>query len=139
MRRGQTYGTGGHSADCRRRMEAALTQNEEYQFKVEQANFRKDQNLAEEVERSTKRRRETIEGLEGHVLGQGDQEPPEGGTQSDQEMVMESHETKRGVIARSKWPTIRGKKGELNAREGQAQSRRCTPRRTRRSQQDAQH
>ena len=56
MRRGQTYGTVGHSADCRRRMEAALAQDEEYQFKVEQANFRKDQYLAEEVERSTKRR-----------------------------------------------------------------------------------
>ena len=43
VRRGQTHGTGGHSADCRKRMEAALTQDEEYQFKMEQANFRKDQ------------------------------------------------------------------------------------------------
>ena len=38
MRRGQIYGTGGHSGDCRRGMEAALAQDEEYQFKVEQAN-----------------------------------------------------------------------------------------------------
>ena len=30
MRGGQTNGTGGHSADCRRHMEAALTQDEEY-------------------------------------------------------------------------------------------------------------
>ena len=85
MRRGQTYGIGGHSADCRRRMESALTQDEECQFKVEQANFRKDQSLAEEVERSTKRRRETSEGSEGHVLGQGDLEPSGSGTQGDQE------------------------------------------------------
>ena len=40
----------------------AWTQEEEYQFKVEQANLRKDQYLAEEVERITKRRRETSEG-----------------------------------------------------------------------------
>ena len=49
MRRGQTYGTGGHSADCRRRMEAALAQDEEYQFKVEHANFRKDQYVEKRV------------------------------------------------------------------------------------------
>ena len=57
MRRGQTCGTGGHSVAA-----DAWTQDEEYQFKVEQANFRKDQYLAEEVERITKRRRETSEG-----------------------------------------------------------------------------
>ena len=51
-------------------MEATLAQDEEYQFKVEQANFRKDQYLVEEVERSTKRRRETGEGSEGHVAVQ---------------------------------------------------------------------
>ena len=100
MRRGQTYGTGGHSGDCRRRMEAALAQDEEYQFKVEQANFRKDQYLAEEVERSAKRRRETSEGSEGHVTGPGDQELPEGGTQDDPEMMMENHETKETSSSR---------------------------------------
>ena len=46
----------------RRRMQAALTQAEEYHFRVEQANFRKGQYLAEEVEQSTKRRREMSEG-----------------------------------------------------------------------------
>ena len=75
-------------------MEAALERDEEYQFKVEQANFRNDQYLAEEVERSTKGRRETSEGSEGHVFGPGDQELLEGGTQGDQEMVMETYETK---------------------------------------------
>ena len=84
MRRGQTYGTGGHTADCRRRMEAALAQDEEYQFEVEQANFRKDQYLAEEVERSTKRRRQTVRA----------QRDTESATQGDQEMVMENHEAK---------------------------------------------
>ena len=67
--------------------------NEEYQFKVEQANFRKDQYFAEEVERSTERR-ETSEGSEEHVPGPDDQELLVGGTQGDQEMVMETHETK---------------------------------------------
>ena len=97
---GQTYGTGGHSGDCRRRMEAALAQDEEYQFKVEQANFRNDQYLAEEVERSAKRRRESSEGSEGHVTGPGDQELPEGGTQEDPEMTMENHETKETSSSR---------------------------------------
>ena len=81
-------------------MEAALAQDEEYQFKVEQANFRKNQYLAEEVERSAKRRRETSEGSEGHVTGPGDQELPEGGTQDDPEMMMENHETKETSSSR---------------------------------------
>ena len=54
----------GHSAD---------SWDAECQFKVEQANFRKDQYLAEEVERSSKRRRETSERVDGNVHGQGDQ------------------------------------------------------------------
>ena len=52
MRHGQTCGTGGHSADCHRRMVVVLAQDEEYQFKVEQANFRKDQYLTEETEQT---------------------------------------------------------------------------------------
>ena len=61
---------------------------------MEQANFRKDRYLAEEVERSTKRRRETSEGSEGHVPGPNDQELFDDGTLGDQEMMMETHETK---------------------------------------------
>ena len=81
-------------------MEAALAQDEEYQFKVEQANFRKNQYLAEEVERSAKRRRETSECSEEHVIGPDEQELPEGGAQDDTEMTMENHETKETSSSR---------------------------------------
>ena len=47
-----------------------------------------------------KRRRETSEGSEGLVTGQGDQELPEGGTQDDPEMTMENHETKETSSSR---------------------------------------
>ena len=89
MLRGQTYGTGGHSGDCRRRMEAVLAQDEECWSR---RTFEKDQYLAEEVERSAKRR--------GHVTGPGDQELPEGGTQDDPEMMMENHETEETSSSR---------------------------------------
>ena len=75
MRRGQTCYTGGHLVDHRRHMETALTQDEDYQSKVEQTNVRQNQYLAEEVQRSLKRRRETSERSEGHDLGQGDLAP----------------------------------------------------------------
>ena len=72
-----------------------MTQDEEYQFKVEQANFRKDQYLTKDVERSTKKRRETSEGSEGHGLGQGDQERPGRGEGAELKVtMMQSHETK---------------------------------------------
>ena len=60
-------------ADCRKRMEAVLAQDEKYRFKVERANFRKDKYVEEEVEQSRKRRREMSESSEGHAHGQADQ------------------------------------------------------------------
>ena len=59
MRCGQTYGTGGHSGDCRRRMEAAFAQDEEYQFKVEQRTFEKtsiSQKRSNEARRDAEKR-----------------------------------------------------------------------------------
>ena len=40
IRRGQTCDSGGHFVDYRRHIETALTQDEDYQSKVEQTNFR---------------------------------------------------------------------------------------------------
>ena len=60
-------------ADCRKRMEAVLAQDEKYRFKVERANFRKDKYVEEEVEQSRKRRREMSASSEGHAHGQADQ------------------------------------------------------------------
>ena len=71
-----------------------FARDEEYQFKVEQANFCQDQYLAEEVEQSSKGRRRMSERSEGHVHGQADDhEPLEGGTHGGQEMGTQSQET----------------------------------------------
>ena len=57
MRQGLQQGTMGHSVECRKRMEALVAKDEEYQSRLEQANARKNQYLAEEQEEDVKKRK----------------------------------------------------------------------------------